>query len=387
MIQAPFHILFSGGVTGGHLFPGLAVAERLVALRPEAKITFAGAGRSLDRQAVFEAGFDYLGVPCHATPRRLVEVPRFLTTNRKGFRKAARFLRENRIDAVVGLGGYASVPAARAAAHAGIPLVLLEQNLVPGRATRWLARSAKLVLLSFSETRTQLHTQGKTLVVGNPVREAFRSTTPAAKSQTKKPRLLVLGGSQGARELNEQVPRALYRCRATLSSWEILHQSGSPSHADAASLYRKFGLPARVVPFVHDMAALMKSADLVIARAGGTTLAELAVTGTPAVLCPLHTAADDHQRRNAEYFAAQGAAKLVDAHTVGCRLDVHLGDEIEPLLTCAQERAALSAGMTRLARPDAAERAAQRILELAGADVFAAPAPLLSGGAAVEIGG
>jgi len=329
----------------------------------------------LDREQVFQAGHEYLGIPCHASPRRLSQIARFLRDNRKGVQKAKQFIEEKHVSLVIGLGGYASVPSARAATRCGVPLVLLEQNVYPGRATRWLARSAALMLLAFRDTKEHLRTRGSLEVPGNPVRSEFlamrseaEATDPVADNGAQR-RLLILGGSNGAGELNEQVPRALYRCREQLQDWQITHQSGETQHAATEELYRKLGIAADVIPFVANMATTLAKTDAAISRSGGTTLAELAVSHVPSVLCPLASATDDHQRLNAEYYASRRAAVLVPSSRISAkhettRQDVAIADALLPLLTSEAERTALATGMARLARPNASLRAAESILKL-----------------------
>ncbi len=147
------HIVFSGGGTGGHLFPGLAVAEQLSAMIPRVRITFCGGGKPFERQAAHDAGFEYFALPSRPLPHAAREAVSFVVENLAGYLAARRFLREEHVSAVVGLGGYVSVPMARAATRRDVPLVLLEQNAVPGRATRWLARRATLICTAFDGDR------------------------------------------------------------------------------------------------------------------------------------------------------------------------------------------------------------------------------------------
>ncbi len=168
------HIVFAGGGTGGHLFPGLAVAEHLVQELPGVRVSFAGTERELERQHVRLAGFDHIAIPCRSFPRNILHTPRFLADHLAGYWRAGRFLRKEKVATVVGLGSYASVPMARAAIRCGIPVVLLEQNAVPGRATRWLAPSARLVCLAFGAAREYFPPQCRLRVTGNPVRGGFR---------------------------------------------------------------------------------------------------------------------------------------------------------------------------------------------------------------------
>jgi len=378
-------VVFAGGGTGGHLFPGLAVAEKLAAQWPHARITFAGTGKAWERRLVAAAGFDYLPLRCRQFPRRLGEALPFVWHNLKGYRSAARYLGWHRVAVVVGLGGYASAAMARAAARCGVPLVLLEQNVVPGRATRWLARSATIVCVAFEQTVGYLGDRCTVRVTGNPVREAIlqrsllalhgphelASLGPASAgslfADATKPdkRLLVLGGSTGARSLNQNVPQALRRIGRLLGGWKILHQSGEWEFEKTRRLYAASGLPAEVRPFLPDLPEVLGRSDLAVSRAGGTTLAELAAAGVPAVLLPYPLATDDHQRKNAEVFAAAGGAVLLDERQSGARLGQHLAAAIAALVGDHGRREAMSAAIRRRAYPDAAWDVATMIRHLA----------------------
>jgi len=376
----PFHIVFSGGGTGGHLFPGLAVAERIAASIPRVRITFCGSGKPFERKNVTRAGYDYFALPARPMPRGPREAVAFVIENLTSYLAAKQFLREEDVSAVVGLGGYASVPMARAAARRRVPLVLLEQNVVPGKATRWLARHAALVCASFEETGDSLHCRCPIRVTGNPVREGFvtpeseiRGQEAASANQKSEignqkslstqagPILLVLGGSGGARSLNENVPRALYKVRSQLTGWQIVHQSGESEYDATQTLYAKLDLPARVVPFIGDMPATLAAADLAVCRAGGTSLAELAVAGVPAILLPYPHATDDHQAANARAYSMGGGCVTIDERAVAGRLDDQMADMLCFLLANDSLRRQMSDAMRNLARPRAAEDVAELI--------------------------
>ncbi len=289
------HIVFTGGGTAGHLFPGLAVAQKLAADRPGVRITFAGTGKPLERDLVDSAGFDYLPLSSRPLPRRASEALAFVVENMAGYFAAGRFLDEEQVAGVVGLGGYASVPLGRAAARRSLPLVLMEQNAVLGRANRWLSRFASLLCTSFEETGRIGRTRCQVRCPGNPTREIVGWTAasitknadrPGSPSCRAKQRLLVLGGSGGARSLNENVPRALYKIRHLLADWQIVHQSGEADLEATRELYRKFAIEADVSAFWPDMPALIGGSSLAVCRAGGTTLAELSAAGAPALLVP-----------------------------------------------------------------------------------------------------
>jgi len=370
MSTDPTHIVFAGGGTAGHLFPGLAVAAQFAARSSAPRITFLGTGKPFEKRFVEKAGFDYLELASAPLASGVRGVLRFLGENFSGYRFARRFLRRERASIVVGLGGYASVPACRAAAALDIPLVLLEQNAYPGKATRYLARHASLICAAFDEARGHLHEFGPVRVTGNPIRAGFRRRRhprkPRPADASWQRRLVVLGGSGGARAINEFVPKALYKLREELGGWQIVHQTGPRETGATAELYRKLTLNATVVPFIQNLPSVLRHADLAISRAGGTTLAELAATGVPAVLLPYPHAADDHQRCNADVFAAAGAARIVDQREVYERLDDALVRALDDLVVDQSTRDATSAAVLKLARPDATWQVATMVHELAG---------------------
>lgn len=373
MNKISLHVVFAGGGTGGHLFPGLAVAERLAAMIPGVRISFCGSGKAFEREHVSRAGFDYFAMPSRPLPHGLRQAVAFLIANSAGYLAAARFLRERDVAAVVGLGGYASVPMGQAAAHQEVPLVLLEQNVVPGRATRWLARRAALICTAFEETSLWLRRPGPVRVTGNPIRSGFQvpSGQSALVLSAHRPKagremgpvrqLLVLGGSGGAQALNEDVPRALDRVRSRLTGWRVVHQSGETGFAAARAQYVMLALEAAVVPFVSDMSQTLAATDLAICRAGGTTLAELAACGVPALLLPYPHATDHHQAANARHFAAGGGCITIDPRPASGRPDTRLVDSLSSLLASEERRRRMSAAMFGLARPRAAGDVAELI--------------------------
>jgi UDP-N-acetylglucosamine--N-acetylmuramyl-(pentapeptide) pyrophosphoryl-undecaprenol N-acetylglucosamine transferase len=397
MTREMTHIVFSGGGTGGHLFPGLAVAQRLAATVPHVRITFCGGGKPFERKYATQAGFEYFALPARPLPRGAREAVAFLVENLASYLAAGRFLCEEHVAAVVGLGGYASVPMARAAARRRVPLVLLEQNAIAGRATRWLARRATLVCTAFQQT-AGLRCRCPVRPTGNPVREGFcgrrraehgerllrsgewrvengEAFAPPSTFRLPPSQLLVLGGSGGARSLNENVPRALYKVRRQLDGWQIVHQSGQSEFEATRTLYAKLDLPAVVVPFVGDMPAVLSATDLAVCRAGGTTLAELAVAGVPALLLPYPHATDDHQAVNARHFAQSRGCVTIDERAVAGRLDDHLADMLCFLLANEELRGQMARAMHELARPDAADDVAKLIWSIVSSrSLWAEPA-------------
>lgn len=368
MRTAPIHVLFAGGGTAGHLFPGLAVAEELLRAEPEVQITFAGSGKPFEVEYTRRAGHEHVAIPCRPFSRSPIGAFRFLTANLNGFYAARRLLAEHPASVVVGLGGYASVPAVRAAARAGIPYVLLEQNAVPGRATRWLAPGASLICSALEGIRPRLRRGCRVRVTGNPLRRGFVDRQLPARGLRerigRRRRLVVLGGSGGSQELNQNVPLALYKAGAALHDWQIVHQTGEHNAAATGYLYRKLGIRATVSPFIERLPEVLRDSHLAISRAGGTTLAELAACGVPAILLPLGRATDNHQRCNADVFAEAGAAKILDRRELAGRLDDHVARAIVELAGDQRLRANMAQSMTSLARPRATVNVARAIVKL-----------------------
>ena len=368
------HILFAGGGAAGHLFPGLAVAEHLESLLPTARITFAGPGKPREKHTICDAGYQYVTIPAQPIPQNPLQAFRFVTDNIAGYCAARWMLREQQISLVVGLGGFTSTAVVRAAAARGIPFILLEQNAIPSHTTRWLSRASSLVCAAFEEVRPHLHVQASVAVTGNPSRpafeQAFRSgsnTSLSSRSSedwtSRQKRLVVLGGSDGARSLNESMPGALKQVSDCLTNWHIVHQTGEGQLQETESRYHRHGVQALAVTYLDEIASVLFASDLVVCRSGGTTLAELALAGVPALLVPFPDATDDHQLANAKVFTAAGASRLIDESSQTGALDKALARGLAPLLVEETQRREMSQRMHDLARPDAAAEIAKAIQE------------------------
>jgi UDP-N-acetylglucosamine--N-acetylmuramyl-(pentapeptide) pyrophosphoryl-undecaprenol N-acetylglucosamine transferase len=390
------HVLFAGGGSASHLHPGMAVADHLRRKLSGALITFAGTGAARERHTVRLAGYHYTMIPAQAMPRNPLEALRFVTDNVAGYCAARWMLREQRVSLVVGLGGSTSVAGVRAAVARGIPVVLLEQNAVPGRTTRWLSRAAAMVCAAFEEVRPHLHVQAPVTVTGNPCRAAFeelyvkvhgrrtaseRPANPSFERSVAMPiaaptsgpatipfdparrqrRLVVLGGSGGARSLNESIPPALKRVGDALAGWQIVHQTGDGQLQETEARYAQIGIKALTVTHIDEIASVLFASDLVVSRAGGTMLAELALAGVPAVLVPFPQAADNHQTANAKVFTAAGACRMIDETQQSGALDAALARDLGVLVGDHHLRADMAANMRKLARPHAAAEVAGAI--------------------------
>jgi UDP-N-acetylglucosamine--N-acetylmuramyl-(pentapeptide) pyrophosphoryl-undecaprenol N-acetylglucosamine transferase len=363
------HIMFAGGGASGQLFPGIAVASHVAKLIPEATISFAGPGRCREKHSVRTAGYQYVTVPSQPLPRNPMQALRFITDNIAGYCAAKWMLREKNGSLVVGLGGHTSTAVVRAAAERGTPFILLEQNAVPSRTTRWLSRASRMVCVAFEETRPHLHVQAPVKVTGNPARPAFEhlfaklqhSHSSSLSSKTRRKRIVILGGAGGARSLNESMPSALKQLSECLGDWQIVHQTGEGQLQETESRYRKLGVEALAVTYIDEIAAVMFESDIVVCRSSGTTLAELALAGVPAVLVPYAHAREDQQLANAKVYAASKACRLIDETSQLGSLDKALARELTALMVDQNLRKAMSLNMRALARPQASAEIASAV--------------------------
>jgi UDP-N-acetylglucosamine--N-acetylmuramyl-(pentapeptide) pyrophosphoryl-undecaprenol N-acetylglucosamine transferase len=354
----PQRIVIAGGGTGGHLYPGIAVARELRRRLPEIVVTFAGTERGIEQTVVPREGFD-LDVLRSAGLKgmSLAGLVRGLALLPVGGADAWRIVSRRRPHLVIGVGGYSSGPVVLIAALRRIPTLLLEQNAVPGFTNRSLARVVDGAAVTFESTLSYFGRRG--FVTGNPVRPEFFDTSSAPGGGP--PRVLIFGGSQGAHAINMAMVEAAPRLAAYPGGLAITHQTGERDLERVRRGYRDAGLTARVEPFLFTMDREMKSADLVICRAGATTLAELTAAGRPAILIPLPTAADDHQRRNAELLADAGAAEVLPQSSMTGEL---LAERIAALASDPSRRQAMSEAARRLSKPGAASAIVDRALEL-----------------------
>ncbi len=354
-------VTIAGGGTGGHLYPGIAVAEELVARGHQ--VRFVGTARGIEARACPQAGFavDFIevgglkGQGLGGTLRGIGRVPRALFQSRA-------LLKKYPADLVLGVGGYASGPFVLAAALRGIPTAILEQNSMPGLTNRLLGRVVKTVFGAW-QGAARFFARKKWQLMGNPVRKKIREKLSGVRrgAATAAPHILVVGGSQGAHAVNELVAAAFPLLAARLAGVTLTHQTGP---GDVAAMQQKYdGRPAaEVVMFIDDMASAYARADLVVARAGASTLAELTLLGMPSVLIPFPFAADDHQTENARELDAAGAARLMPQATTTPEA---LAELLASLLSDAAERARMSAAALQLAQPLAHARITEALEKLA----------------------
>ena len=354
-------VVIAGGGTGGHLYPGIAVAREVLRRVPDARVTFAGTLRGIESRVVPREGFELdvlrsAGLKSTSATARL----RGLALLPLSGVDAWRILSRRRPAVVIGVGGYSSGPVVLAAAARGIPTMLLEQNAVPGLTNRLLGRVVNAAAVTFESTVSFFG--GRAFVAGNPIRQEFLAlggdAGPLGASAVR--RVLIFGGSQGAHAINMAMVEAAPRLAGRQVA--LTHQTGERDLESVRDAYRKAGVDARVEPFLFEMDREMRAADVVICRAGATTLAELTAAGKAAVLIPLPTAADDHQRRNAEVLVRAGAAEMIEQKDLTGEA---IAERIAALVADGDRRARMATAARAFARPDAAGVIVDRALELA----------------------
>ncbi|WP_252274620.1 undecaprenyldiphospho-muramoylpentapeptide beta-N-acetylglucosaminyltransferase [Pseudomonas subflava] len=351
------NVLIMAGGTGGHVFPALACAREFKA-RGYA-VHWLGTPRGIENELV----------PAAELPLHLIQVSGLRGKGKLSLLKAPlqliralfqarRVMRELKPVCVLGMGGYVTGPGGLAARLDGAPLVIHEQNAVAGTANRSLVPFAARVCEAFPSTFGR---RAKLRTTGNPVREELFLETPRDSLSGRQPRLLVLGGSLGAEPLNKLLPAALAKVPADLRP-QVFHQAGKQHDQVTAERYREAGVEAEVAPFIKDMARAYAWADLVVCRAGALTVSELAAAGLPSFLVPLPHAIDDHQTRNAEYLAKEGAAVLLPQHATDAD---QLAAQLTEVLMHPETLKNMGRTARSLAKPDATRTVVDICLEVA----------------------
>ena len=357
--RAP-RVLLSGAGTGGHLYPGVAVAQEVRRRYPASHVVFAGTGRDLEVRALDRLGFDLervrsaglKGASAGALIRGLSMLPISAWDAWQVITRVAPHL-------VIGLGGYSSGAVVLTAAVRRIPTLVLEQNAVPGMTNRLLAPFVVSAAVSHDVALPRF--RGKGFVSGNPVRAGFFEPAPPATAPRAEVHLLVLGGSQGAHAINVAMMAAAPLLVAASVPVVVTHQTGELDRDAVQRVYARVGLRARVEPFLEQMADAMRDADVMVCRAGATTLAELAAVGRPALLVPLPGAADGHQRMNADVLVRAGAAEVVPQAEMTGEV---LAERLLRIAADGDRRVRMAAAAQALARPDAARIIVDRAEQL-----------------------
>lgn len=349
------YVIAAGG-TGGHIFPGIALAREIRDRRPDAGVLFVGTGRGLEAKLVPDAGFalelirasGFAGKRPAARLRALAELP-------AGFHQARRLLARHNARAVAGVGGYVTVPVLAAAHSLGVPTLIHESNAFPGIANRLLNRFATRTAVGLAEANRRLPRPG--VVTGTPVRPEFFAVPPIDPLATTR-RLLVFGGSQGSRVLNRVMAEAAPLLAA--DRVEVIHQTGEKELEETRARYGDVPAGWKVVPFLARIHEELSWADLVLSRAGSQTLAELAAAGRPAILVPFGAATHGHQTGNAEVFARAGAAIAIAEPVLSAE---ELARAVRRLFERRDELARMGTKARAFARPEASRLLADLLFE------------------------
>jgi UDP-N-acetylglucosamine--N-acetylmuramyl-(pentapeptide) pyrophosphoryl-undecaprenol N-acetylglucosamine transferase len=354
-------VLIAAGGTGGHIYPGIAVAKEILRRQPESEVRFVGTARGLENKLVPQAGFELSIIDSVALKNvgPLARV-RGLLVLPKSLREAGRLIKSFRPDVVLGAGGYVSGPVLLTAALMRLPTLVMESNALPGWTNRVLARFVDRAAVSFEAALPYF--RGKGAVTGNPVRREFFAIPERKRNATDEFSILVFGGSQGAHAINEGMTAALPLLQELRSLLRITHQTGEADFGIVGKAYANAGWgQGKVTKYIDDMVSAFANVDLVICRAGATTTAELIAAGKASVMIPFPFAADDHQRKNAEAMESAGAARMIlQQELTGERL----AQEIEKLAADPKRITTMEQAARKLARGDAAAAVVDMIEEL-----------------------
>ena len=370
MPGTPLRVVIAGGGTAGHVFPAMALAEALLRRAPDNQ-----------RQVLFvgsEGGLEADLIPRHGYPMELLRVGKLKGSAWKvrartlaglplALGAALGILHRFKPHVVVGVGGYASAPVVMAASMLRRPVVLLEQNAIPGVTNRVLSRLARHVATSFGHAQG-FFPPGKALLLGNPIRAEVSAALLARTGAEEKaaagepPCLLVLGGSQGARPVNELVCGALPGLLQEMPGLQVIHQTGPADLERVTARYRELGVTARVEAFFHDMVQAYEPAWLMVGRSGASTISELTLAGLPALLIPYPFAADDHQAKNAQEVSEAGGSLVIPQGELTPEI---LADRVSRLLSDPARLGQMGRAMRAMARPEAADDVARLVEDLA----------------------
>ncbi|MTI94798.1 MAG: undecaprenyldiphospho-muramoylpentapeptide beta-N-acetylglucosaminyltransferase [Firmicutes bacterium] len=372
MPASKLKILITGGGTGGHVYPGLAIAKEIKALRPDAEILFVGSPRGIEQKVVPREGFPIEFVDVRYFVRKLsMQNLRTVLIAARAYLKAKKIIRRFQPAVVVGTGGYVSGPVVLAATKAKIPTLIQEQNAFPGLTTRLLAARVDKVAVSHKDAVKRIAKNATVVITGHPVRGQFfnvsrREGRENLQIKSKQRLVLVVGGSGGAEKLNQVILSAAERLLAN-PQVRIIHVTGKRYYQWACAELAKLGLPTetaeryQLVDFLHDIPFAMAASDLVISRSGGM-IHEVAAVGRPALYIPSPNVTDDHQLHNARSMADAGAAILIEEKQLNADI---LYSEVSSLLTDDSRLESMAANSKKLGKPGAGQRIAKLVLELA----------------------
>lgn len=374
-----YKFILSGGGTGGHIYPAIAIANELKARFPQARFLFVGAKNRMEMQKVPKAGYEINGLWISGLQRSLsfknLSFPLKLIDS---LIRSKKIIKDFQPDVVIGTGGYASAPLLRAASGRGIPCLIQEQNSYAGITNKWLAGRVKKICVAYSGME-KFFPKEKIVFTGNPVRQDIADSEVKKKDAIEhfgldenKKTLLVLGGSLGARRINELIENSLpffndcnvqviWQCGAFYYEMYKKHNKNSPSFGEPVpSLHREVGEDVQVYDFIYQMDLAYAAADVVISRAGALSVSELCIVGKPVIFIPSPNVAEDHQRKNAAAVTQENAAIMIEEK----ELDILFESEFRLLINSDERQAELSKNIKKLAKPNAAKAIADEVEKL-----------------------
>jgi UDP-N-acetylglucosamine--N-acetylmuramyl-(pentapeptide) pyrophosphoryl-undecaprenol N-acetylglucosamine transferase len=362
---------FAGGGTGGHLYPAIAAAERIIALEPKARVLFFCSTRDIDKYILSQTDFQFSILPAKTFPLRPTQIPYFLKSFRDSYKTAAQELAKNKNSVVIGLGGFVSGPACLAAYHKRVPLALLNVDIVPGKANKIIARWADEIFVQFEDTAKYFNNRkAKISALGCPLRRGFANPDPTKaieKINLDKGRkiLLITGASSGSQSINDAVCSILDKLDCFADDWQIVHLAGRNNPEIVNTAYEKAKIRHRILDYYDEMPDLLAAADLVVGRSGAVSIAEFAVSGVPSICVPYPHHKDRQQYLNAQKLVDAGAAVIVEDLPDNNKFAEKLWNELECLMKNAQKRLQMARSSTNFAKPKASFEIAERLLKIA----------------------
>ncbi|MDD5063817.1 MAG: UDP-N-acetylglucosamine--N-acetylmuramyl-(pentapeptide) pyrophosphoryl-undecaprenol N-acetylglucosamine transferase [Phycisphaerae bacterium] len=360
---------FAGGGTGGHIYPALAIAERIIALEPKAKIHFFCSSRDIDSQILSETSFEFTALPACGFSIRPSKLVSFCTSFLDSFKIAKRAFIENENTVVIGIGGFVSAPVCLAAHRLKIPVVLVNVDITPGRSNKAIARWADKIFVQFEDTKRCFgKNAAKVDVVGCPLRSGFDNPQPEKTIEQLglekgKKILLITGASSGSENINQAVSSLLGNLAGFAGDWQIVHLAGRANFKKVQERYVGAKTAAKVVDYFDDMPDLLSAADLVVGRSGAVSVAEYAAAGVPSICIPYPYHKDRHQYLNAGKLVDVGAAVIVDDVPQREDMTRRLWAELEELMKDGEKRKQMAERCKAVANKHAASQIAEKLLQ------------------------
>jgi UDP-N-acetylglucosamine--N-acetylmuramyl-(pentapeptide) pyrophosphoryl-undecaprenol N-acetylglucosamine transferase len=367
--MADKNFFFAGGGTGGHIYPAIAVAEQILKLQPESKIRFFCSTRNIDTQILAKTGFKYTTLPAKGFSLSPGHLLTFCTSFLKSYKIAGQAISENKDSVVIGVGGFVAAPVCLAAHKKKIPIVLLNVDIVPGRANKLIARWADQIFVQFEDTRRYFAGYSeKVSVVGCPLRSGFDNPRPQRAIEQlgldkNKKILFITGASSGSENINTALCSLLKSLEAFAGNWQIVHLAGTANYEKVKTGYAGAKISYKVLGYFDDMPDLLSAADLVVGRSGAVSAAEYAAAAVPSICIPYPYHKDRHQYLHARKLAEAGAAVIVDDLPDGKQTANQLWEKLNNLMSNDKKRRQMAESCKAIAKLDASYKIAQKLLQ------------------------